>query len=751
MRFHLVIFLLAAAAAAGRSQEPDSTLRDTVFVLKGITISPITAAGRSGPVTWSELDAGQIGERYSVQDIPLLISDLPSATFYSENGNGIGYNYLNIRGFDQRRISVTVNGVPQNDPEDHNVYWIDFPDLAANLTGIHVQRGAGSAFYGPPAIGGSVNLTASPFRREPGVTLEAMYGFQEFGGRSSRTVLNTRKYSAAVNSGPVGGRYLFYGRLSVLNSGGYRDNSWVDMKSYFLGAVRTDPGMTTQLHLFGGPIADGLAYYGVPKFAGSDPDLRRQNLSYWETDPGGTAYAFTIPRRVQELENFSQPHAELLNEIRLGDRLTISSTLFYYAGDGFFDYDASWADTSMLRIGYAWGIPADANPANALVRAYVGNRQGGWLPRIRLETGGHDLTAGAEVRLHRSTHWGKVQYAGGLPAGYDPDYHFYEYDGERDILSFFAHDIVKVTDRLSLMGELQLAYNRYGISGEKYLGNEFSVSWFFVNPRAGASLDLPGGWKAYLSAAYTSREPRMRNLYAAEDSWFGGTPQFTADTAGGTVTYDFDSPLARPEHLLDLEAGAGYAAGALSLRAGLFWMEFTDELVKSGQVDIFGQPVTGNAERSRHAGVEVEASFRAAGIGVSGNLALSRNRLVRYSVLDDAGAPVVLDGNPVAGFPDLLANLRAEYEAGPALFSADAKYVGPFHTDNTADARRRNSPWWAANGCVRVRASGPAGGTFDVRFEVRNIFNRLYFQNGEGDSFFPAAERNYLVGVAATL
>ena len=56
-----------------------------------------------------------------------------------------------------------VNGIPQNDPEDHNVYWLDMPDLAANLEDIQVQRGAGSAFYGPPAIGGSVNLVTRNF------------------------------------------------------------------------------------------------------------------------------------------------------------------------------------------------------------------------------------------------------------------------------------------------------------------------------------------------------------------------------------------------------------------------------------------------------------------------------------------------------------------------------------------------------------------------------------------------------------
>ncbi len=756
MKLRKLLFLIPAACASLLAQSPDTARSaagapvDSLFILKGITISPITAAGRNSPVTWSELDAADISDRSSVQDLPVLLSDLPSATTYSENGNGIGYTYLTLRGFDQRRISVTINGVPQNDPEDHNVYWIDFPDLAANLSGIHVQRGAGSAFYGPPAIGGSVSLSANPFRDEPGVSLEAIYGFQEFGGRRPRTLLNTRKYSVAVNSGPVDGRYLFYGRLSSLRSGGYRDNAWVEMQSYFLGAVRNDGRMTTQVHLFGGPIADGLAYYGVPKFAGSDPDLRRENLSYWEAAGDGSSYGDRVPRRVQEIENFSQPHIELLHEWRIDDNLTLSNTIFHVTGSGFFDYDASWADTSLLRIGYAWGIPADANPTNALVRAAVENTQTGWLPRVRLIAGDHDLTAGLEARRHRSTHWGKVRYADNLPGGYDPDYQFYSYEGSREILSLYAHDVVRLGERLSVMGELQLAYNRYGIGNERFVGNDFGVSWLFLNPRAGLNLDLEGGWKAYLSAAYTTREPRMRNLYAAEDSWFGAAPQFRADTAGGAVRYDFSSPLARPEHLLDLEAGTAWASGRVSFRLNGFWMEFTDELVKSGQVDVFGQPVTGNAERSRHAGIEAEASYRSGPFSFSGNITLSRNRLIRHAVLDDAGATIVLDGNPVAGFPDFLANCRAVYAAGPVSVSADVKHVGAFYTDNTRDALRRNPPFWVANATVLVRP-GPAGAPLTLRFEARNIFNRLYFQGGEGDAFFPAAERNFIVGVTAEL
>ncbi|HLB00125.1 MAG TPA: TonB-dependent receptor [Bacteroidota bacterium] len=763
-----VILILVTAACAGSMisggsgksgvsrefgvsrQSPEPDPGDTLYYLRGVTISPITAAGRSSPVTFSELNQDEIVLRTSVRDLPVLLSELPSMTTYSENGNGIGYTYLNLRGFDQRRLSVTINGVPQNDPEDHNVYWIDFPDLAANLQGVHVQRGAGSSFYGPPAIGGSVNLVASPFRPDPGITLETMFGFQQFGGTKPRTILNTRKYSVAVNSGPVAERYLFYGRLSTIRSGGYRNNSWVEMNSYFLGAVRSDPGVTTQIHFFGGPISDGLAYYGIPLFAGPDPDLRRRNYSAWETDSAGAAFTFASTRRAQEIENFSQPHFELLNELRLSPRLTISNTFFHYRGDGFFDYDASWADTALLRLGYDYGIPTDANPVDALVRATVENRQSGWLPRVNLIAGGHDLTVGGELRIHRSTHWGKIRYAGELPPGFDPDYHFYEYSGAKDMMSLYAHDIARLSDRVSVMGELQVVRNRYWIGKEKYLGNEFSTAYLFANPRVGLDLRPADRWHSYFSAAYTSREPRLRNLYAAEDSYFGAAPLFRADTAGGTIRYDFTSPLVKPERLVDLELGGGYSAGGIILKGNLFWMEFYDELVKSGQVDIFGQPVTGNADRSRHTGLELEMSATAGPWSLAANMTFSRNRLVRHAIFDDAGNAVRLDGNPVAGFPDIMGNFRIGVAAGPATVSLLAKFVGGFYTDNMRDASRRNPPYWVSDAEVLLRPAGkdsPAG----IRLEIRNIFDRLYFQNGEGDAFFPASERNYLVGLIIRL
>ena len=113
------------------------------------------------PMAFAKVTQKEIEESYVHQDVPEYLSYLPSTTFYSESGNGIGYNYLSIRGFDQRRIAISVNGIPQNDPEDNNVYWHDMPNILSSVGIIQVQRGAGAGVIGYPAIGGSINIITS--------------------------------------------------------------------------------------------------------------------------------------------------------------------------------------------------------------------------------------------------------------------------------------------------------------------------------------------------------------------------------------------------------------------------------------------------------------------------------------------------------------------------------------------------------------------------------------------------------------
>ncbi|MFA6598656.1 MAG: TonB-dependent receptor [Ignavibacteriaceae bacterium] len=315
------------------------------------------------PATFSEITGKEIEKKFSVQDIPEFLSTIPSTTYYSESGNGIGYNYVSIRGFDQRRISISVNGIPQNDPEDHNVYWVDFSDILASTDFIQVQRGSGGIF-GYPAIGGSINIITSNFSMNKYIKASSMLGSY-----------HTRKYSVSASSGLIAGKYSFSGKVSQTLSSGYRDRSWVDLKSYYFSMSRIDDNFTTQINLFGGPIKDGLVYNGLPKFAVKNKNYRKDNLSYWEANT--TDFTYSDQRRDKEIENFSQPHYEMLNEYKINDNITLNSALFLVIGKGFFDFDGSWADTSYLRLTQNEGFSNIQSPANALLRGMVENKQYG--------------------------------------------------------------------------------------------------------------------------------------------------------------------------------------------------------------------------------------------------------------------------------------------------------------------------------------------------------------------------------------
>lgn len=725
---------------------------------KIITSQTILVKGSIGetgftPITFSKIDRKSIKQTYVNQDIPELLSYQPSITFYSENGNGLGYNYLSIRGFDQRRISVSINGIPQNDPEDHNVYWLDFPDLLESTELIQIQRGAGSGIVGYPAVGGSINIITSAFSDKPRIDFSFSIGNY-----------NTRKYSAQFASGLISNKYSIYAKFSQILSSGYRNSSWIDFKSYHLSAVRYDDKLTTQLNIFGGPIADGLAYTGLPKFAIKNKELRRANYSYWEADEKN--YTYTLERRADEIENFSQPHFELLNEWKISDKVTLNNALFLVLGNGFFDYDGSWADTNYFRINRDNGFHPTQNPGNALIRAMVENKQWGWIPRMSFKHKNGELILGGELRVHRSLHWGSISFADNLPVGLTKDYRYYQYQGGKDIFNFYVNENYILNDQINFLIEGQIAYHNYGLFSEKYLDNEFEVNNLFFNPRVGINYKFTPEWNFYLSFARVTREPRLNNYYDAAESSGGSIPQFEITSAGA---YDFSKPLVRPETMNNLELGTSFTKENLNLSFNLFYMSFNDEIVKRGQVDRFGQPITGNMDQTIHYGFEAASTFRLNNhFEFILNSSLSRNYISRgYYFLKTSDITstdkIDLSGNRISGFPNVMMNAVIKYHNDNFLLQANLKYVGDFFTDNydtkliellksfpaLADySDNRVDSYFVTNLFISYNFTlEPVAKNLQLFFQVNNLFDNLYAAYGIGKEFFPAAERNFVFGI----
>ncbi len=699
------------------------------------------AVERYSPVTFADIPQSTLQERYMGLDAPVMLADLPSSTFYSESGNGIGYTYLRIRGFDQRRLAVMVNGIPQNEPEDHNVYWLDFADLLGSASEVQVQRGGGNSLYGPPAMGGSINIVTGDFADRKGISVST--GIGSYG---------TRRSSFAVGSGLVDDRYVFFGRLSTIASDGYRERSDSRFSAYYLSATRYDPRFTTRLIAYGGPLEDGLAYTGLPRFAIGDRELRRRNYNYWEAD--ADSFTYVQQRRPQEREQFSQPHLELHNEWSPSGTLSVHSSVFLVRGTGWFDYDATgWTDAAYFRMTPEFGFDNVSDPINPIIRAYVDNTQLGWLPRVTWAHDGGRLTFGGEIRSHRSLHWGRIQWAEGLPANLDPDRRYYEYKGGKDVASAHVQEMYELTSAITIMGNVNLVHSRYRLWDEAFAGNDFTVGYNFVNPGLGVNLNLAREWNVYASINRVQREPRLKNLYDAAESSGGATPQFATRTDG---SYDVSRPLVTPEEMTDIELGAGWAHGGFRLLLNGFLMDFRNEIVKSGQLDRFGQPVTGNAPRSLHLGLEATAFWQVLPtLDLNANFTMSRDRLEDYAVWDVVdGTPVVtnLAGNRIAGFPELLANAMVTWRLGGFRTSLQWKHVGRQYTDNTQSEAAMVDASDVFSLSMGLRLEGLAGVRgIEARLNVINLFDTLYAQAGEGDQYFPAAERNLLFDIAVDL
>src|SRR5438105_8953155 len=205
----------------------DVALSPSPRTLEGVTVTALRGGwgGEGVPISQRTLSHDEIERRSFGQEVPLLLQGTPSVTSYAETGNFWGYSYTRLRGIDQSRINLTIDGIPLNDPEEEVLYFADFPDLASSIESVQIQRGVGTSSAGTASFAGSINFETSPVAGERATELQL-----EGGSFASK------RASAEFRSGLLGDGLAFYGRLSELQSNGYRYHSGVFGRSAMVGA-----------------------------------------------------------------------------------------------------------------------------------------------------------------------------------------------------------------------------------------------------------------------------------------------------------------------------------------------------------------------------------------------------------------------------------------------------------------------------------------------------------------------------------
>ena len=682
--------------------------------------------GDRAPFAKSMLTQEAIARTNTGVDLPYLLDLLPSVVSTSDAGTGIGYTYMRIRGTDGTRTNITVNGVPFNDAESQGTFLVNMPDLASSTEDIEVQRGVGTSTNGPAAFGASVNVRTTSVKRDP-------WGLLSVSGGS----YNTQRYSASAGTGLIQDRFSFDMRLSSITSDGYVDRASAYLKSYFLQGAWLGKSRSLRFITFRGKEVTYQAWGGVPR------DTLPVNRTY-------NVYTYD-----NEVDNYDQAHYQLLFDQRIGTNASLNITLFRVLGKGYFEQFRAKDDLSGYGIAPAVIDGDTITTGDIIRRRWLDNTLTGANISADIELGAHRLVLGGSYSEYMGAHFGEVIWArcAGNTAVRD---RYYDDDAKKTDANAFAKFTYAANDRIDLYADAQARQVDHTFLGyDSELENtDQTVNYTFFNPKAGLLWRVHEGGKAYASVAMAHREPTREDLV-------GTTP----------------SSRPRPERLVDYELGYERRSGRLSAGLNLYYMDYDDQLVLTGELNDVGAALRTNVARSYRAGAECTlAAQLLKRLTWRANCTISRNKVKDFTeFLDTYGADFnwtgqtafVYGGTDLPFSPNVIANneLTCRFwdhaAKGRAELTMVTKYVGRQYLDNTSSADRKLDPYIVHDLRANVTVLGSKGvKSLDFNLTVRNLFSELYESNGwvygyvfnggrtEDVGLYPQAPVNVLGGMA---
>lgn len=684
------------------------SLRPKAIITDDVIISA-TRAGEQTPLAYSSVAGEILEKKNSGQGIPYLLSLTPSFVETSESGNGIGYTSLRIRGTDASRINVTIDGIPLNDPESQQVFWVDLPDLASSVDNIQVQRGVGTSSNGAGAFGASINIQTKGIENEP------------FAGISSAAgSYGTFRNSITAGTGLLNDRFAFQMRYSDLRSNGYVARTGSEHNSALFSALYRTGKSLVKANIILGKEKTGIGWWGVPKeMLHID---RRYNPAGEYTDDQGNVHYYD-----NETDNYTQNHYQLVFSRKMNEYLSLHSALHYTFGKGY--YEEYREDAEYSKYGLPQMTIGDLTlfETDIVRRKWMSNDFYGLVWSLNYRKDRIDAKIGGGMNLYSGDHYGRIIWMR-YPGTSENNHQWYFNNGEKREASLYGKMNYSLTEKLSVFGDLQYRYVGYSLTGEdddlKDIGQTHKFGFF--NPKAGLFLRLSSGQEAFLSLSVANREPTRTDFKEAS-----GDSEATP----------------RPERLCDLEAGYVFRSARSSVGLNLYGMFYRDQLVPTGELSNVGYSIMTNVEKSYRIGTELTAGFRPADfIGLDMSLTLSKNRIVNfvehyidYNTSDwseeygslHLGNVDIAYSPSIIGSSDLYANIMA-----PLKVHFITKYVGKQYFDNTMNSERMLDPYLVSDVMIDFEPVVKNLSGASLQLLVSNICNTRYESNAYGGNWF---------------
>ena len=651
MRKFFMMALMGVATA--HAAEVDTQL-DT---LKSVELQNVqvvaTRATKKTPVAFTNVDKEQLKAVNFGQDIPYLLSLTPSITMTSDAGNGIGYTSLRVRGTDPSRINITANGIPMNDAESAQLYWVNMGDFASSVQSMQIQRGIGTSTNGSGAFGATLNMQTENIGVEPFIGLDLSGGSYY-----------SHKQTLRFGTGLIGEHWGIQGRLSNIGSKGYIDRASTKLNSYFLQAGYFGENTMVKFITFNGVEETYHAWNYTSKYEQDRYGRTYNSCGVMGFDQNDEPIGYYD----NQTDNYHQQHYQLLWNQHLTNELSLNAALHYTRGDGYYE---QYKRKKMLSD---YGVTSTSTDKGVIEQKKMGNDFYGVIASLFYDNQKNlQATFGGGWNKYDGDHFGEVVGV--------PNYEYYRNNALKTDFNIYGKASYEVLRGISIFADLQ--YRRVGYKMQdptdaygynkdgKYIIDE---TFNFFNPKFGINYDITPNHKVYASYAIAHKEP-TRNDY--EDN--------------------LNTEL-KAERLNDLEVGYKYQSQTFTAGVNFYWMKYKDQFVLTGELNPIGEAIARNVGKSYRMGLELEAAWLPVDwFRWDANATWSKNRAENWTVYDEDGDAHNLGDTPLSFSPDFIFNNILTFTWKGLKASVQSQYISDQYLTNTGFKEMECKDSWAAD------------------------------------------------------
>jgi iron complex outermembrane receptor protein len=552
----LTVFIMALMMSLVSFAVKPETPADTTIKLSEITVSGLYR--NSVNVGYLILVKTLISENHG-QEPSHLFASMPNIFSMNDNGTDFGYGYFRIRGLDQTRINVTLDGMPWNEAEDYGTYFANSPDIMSSLHTIKVERGTSSTNNGTASSGGSINMESIDL-------LKDTTSYAYVGGGS----YTTYKTSVIYNSGLFNKHHAIHVKATQQQTNGFKKFGFNNSQAFTLkyGFFFNDKHQIEILSL-NGRHRNGQGWLGNT----------RNELSVDSHSNGNVK---------EDDDEWFQTINKIQYKAKFADNIFFTASSYLQYQNGWYNMDLDnytyrmtqtsdtyWYDAknSPTNIRYSYGLKHYLYGGNAATKFYFNDLT---------------LTIGTNIYAYQREHFMddrlKDHYSNISPN------EFYKNVGHKLDVNGFAAASYNL-HKFNFGANVQYRYVNFRYKdklnpAQNFDQNKFGTKWNFINCGANIDYNINKLMKVYVRYAMAHREPTRTDM-------FGGNEYFTGD-----ITTN------KAELSHDVEAGYEVNTNKVKANVNLYYMKFNNERVLNGQYGLNGLPLHDTADKSYRMGAE---------------------------------------------------------------------------------------------------------------------------------------------------